>query len=119
MLANNENVCEIEKKNVRSCIDKNELILGNVTYVEWLWNREIKKNVPIFVLVGVSHRLTQSTKVYVDWERKLSALKKWNVNGVVILGSCSFHQRAAVRSLRRICVMLYVAGVAVDVLASG
>ena len=26
-----ENVCEIEKKDVRSCIDKNELILGNLT----------------------------------------------------------------------------------------
>ena len=26
-----ENVCEIEKKNVRSCIDRNELILGNFT----------------------------------------------------------------------------------------
>ena len=38
-----------------------------------------KKNVSIFVLVGVSHRLTQSTKVYVDREGETSTLKKWNV----------------------------------------
>ena len=30
-----ENVWEIEKKNVRRCIDKNELILGNLTCAEW------------------------------------------------------------------------------------
>ena len=30
-----ENVCEIEKKIVRCCIDKNEFMLGNLTRVEW------------------------------------------------------------------------------------
>ena len=39
------------------------------------------------MLVGVSHRLTQSTKVHVDWEEEMSALKKTNVGGVVIHGS--------------------------------
>ena len=28
------------------------------------------KKIPIFVLVGVNHRLTRSTKVYVYWEGK-------------------------------------------------
>ena len=30
-----ENVCEIEKKNVCTCTDRNELILRNLTCVEW------------------------------------------------------------------------------------
>ena len=30
-----KNLCKTEKKNVRSCIDKNELILGNSRCVEW------------------------------------------------------------------------------------
>ena len=51
------------------------------------------KNVPIFALVVVSHRLTRSTNVYVDREGGTLALKKWNVDGVVILGSCGFHQK--------------------------
>ena len=68
-------MCEIEKKNVRSCIDKNELILGNLTCVEWLWNPKIK-NVPIFLLVGVSQKLMRSTKVNVDKEGETSVLKK-------------------------------------------
>ena len=42
---------EIEKKNVRCCIDKNKLILENLTRVEWSWNREIK-NVPILCWQG-------------------------------------------------------------------
>ena len=67
------------------------------------------------VLAGVSHRLTQPTKVYVDGEGETSALKKWYVGEVVILKSCSFYQRAAVRSFRRICEILNVAGVVVDV----
>ena len=45
------------------------------------------------MFVGVSHRLTRLIKVYVDREGETSALKKWNVDGVVILGSYSFHQR--------------------------
>ena len=85
-------MCKIEKKNIHSCIDKNELILGNLMCVEWWWNREIK-NVPIFVLVGVSHRLIRSTKVYINREGEMSVMKKWNVDGVVILGSCGFNQK--------------------------
>ena len=38
-----ENMCEIEKKNVRCCIDKNESILEKLTYVERLWHQKIKK----------------------------------------------------------------------------
>ena len=60
------------------------------------------------MLVGVSHRLTRSTKVYIDREGETSALKMWNVGGVVVLGSCGFHQMAVVRSFRRVvwCWML-------------
>ena len=63
----------------------------------------------------MSHRLTQSTKVYVDRERETSVLKRWNVGGVVIPGSCCFHQGAVVRNFGRVCVMLNAADVAVDV----
>ena len=71
------------------------------------------------LLVGVSHKLTRSTKVYVDREGETSVLKKWNVDGVVILGSCgSSIKRAVVRNFRRVCVMLNAAGIAVDVLLS-
>ena len=72
------------------------------------------------MLVGVSHRLTQSIKVYVNREGETSELKKWNVNGVgVILGSCGFHQRPQLRRIRRIYVMMNVADVAIDVLSRG
>ena len=47
------------------------------------------------MLVGVSHRLTKSSKVYVDREGETSALKKSNVDGVVILGSCGFPQNCS------------------------
>ena len=40
-----------------------------------------------YVLVTVCHRHTQSTKVYVDREGETSAFKKWNVGGLVVLGS--------------------------------
>ena len=63
---------------------------------------------------GVSHRLMWSTKVYVDWEGETSALKKWNVDEVVILGLWGFNQRAVV-SFRRV---VNAASVAVDVLLS-
>ena len=69
------------------------------------------------MLVGGNHRLTQSTKVYVDTEGETSALKRWNVDGMVILGSCGFYQRAVVRSFRQVCVMLSAVGVAVNVLS--
>ena len=42
------------------------------------------------MLVGVSYRLTRSTKVYVDKEGEASALKRWNVGGVVTLESDEF-----------------------------
>ena len=70
---------KVRSKMFRRCIDRNELILENLRSVKWLLNR--KYNVPIFVLVGVSHRLTQSTKVQVDREGEMPALKKWNVGG--------------------------------------
>ena len=60
-------MCEIENKNVRCCIDKNELILGNLMWFEWYWKSR-NKNVPIIVLVVVNLRFTQSTKVYVERE---------------------------------------------------
>ena len=47
-------------------------------------------NVPIFVWVGVCHRLTWSTKVFVDRAGETSALKRLNVGGVVIVGSDRF-----------------------------
>ena len=60
------------------------------------------------MLVGVSHRLMRSTKVYVDREGEMLELKRWNVGGVVILRSCGLYQRAIVRSFRRVvwCWML-------------
>ena len=54
------------------------------------------------MLVGVSHRLTRSTKVYVDKEGETSALKRLNVGEVVILGSCGLYQRTVVRNFRRV-----------------
>ena len=52
-------------------------------------NREIKCS---NICVGtVSQRLACSTKVYVDREGETSALKRWTVNGVVILGLCGFY----------------------------
>ena len=78
-------------------------------------NWEIKRW-SIICIEGVSHRFTWSTKVYVNREGETLALKKWDVGWVVILESCSFHQKAAVRSFRWVCVMLYIAGVAVIVL---
>ena len=60
----------------------------------------------------------QSTKVYVNREGETLELKRGDVDGVVILGSCSFHQRAEERSFRQICVMLNVAGIAFNVLLS-
>ena len=62
------------------------------------------KNVPLFVLVGVNHRLTRLIKIYVDSEGETSALKKWNVGEVVILRLCGFHQKAVVRNFRRVFV---------------
>ena len=49
-----------------------------------------KGNVPIFVLVGLSHRLMPSTKVYVDRKGETSTLKSLNVGEAVILGSDGF-----------------------------
>ena len=69
-----KNVHEIEKKNVRCCIYKNELILGNLTCSMVVESRN--KDVPIFVLVGVSHRVTRLTKVDVDKEGETLVLKK-------------------------------------------
>ena len=59
----------------------------------WMVVKIEKQNGLISVLVGVSHRLTQSTKVDVDRDGETSALKRWNVGGVVIFGSYVFHQR--------------------------
>ena len=50
-------------------------------------------------------------------ERGMSALKKWNVDGGGDSRAMRLHQRAAaVRSFRRVCVILNDAGVVVDVL---
>ena len=62
----------------------------------------------------MSHRLTRSTKVHVDKEGETPESKKQNLGGMVILESLSFHI-AAVRGLRRACVILHVAAIAVDV----
>ena len=70
------------------------------------------------MLVGVSHRLTRSTNVYIDREGKTSALKRWDIDGLVFMGSFGFHQRAVVKNFKRVCVMLSAAGVAVDDLLS-
>ena len=64
------------------------------------------------------HRLTRSTKVYINREGETTTLKRWNVGGVMIRRSCSFNQRAVVRSFREVCVMLDAAGIADDVLLS-
>ena len=48
------------------------------------------KNVPIFVLDGVSHRRTRSTKVYFNREGETLELKKRSVGGVMNLGSRGF-----------------------------
>ena len=45
------------------------------------------------MLVGVSYRLSRSQKVYVEREWETLELKKWNVGGVGIRGSCNFHQK--------------------------
>ena len=42
------------------------------------------------MLVGVSHRLTWSTKVYVDKEGETLALKRFNKGGAVRIGSDEF-----------------------------
>ena len=69
------------------------------------------------MLIGVSNRLTRSTKVYVVREGKTSALKKvdcrWGGDSRVM----RFPSKAAVRRLRRVYVMLNVADIAVDVLS--
>ena len=71
------------------------------------------------MLVRVSHRLTRSTKVYVDMEAETSTLKKvecrWGGDSRVM----RFPSKAAVRRLRRIYVTVNVAGIAVDVLSRG
>ena len=50
------------------------------------------------MLVGVSHRLTWSTKVYVDREEETSsALKRWNVDG----GGDSLNMRLPSKNRRK------------------
>ena len=45
------------------------------------------------ICVGrVNNRLRRSTKVYVDREGETPVLKKWDIGGVVILGSRGFYQ---------------------------
>ena len=79
----NMNMCvKLRSKMFSSCIGWNELIFGNFN-MRWMVVKFKHKNVPIFVLIGVSHRFAWSTKVYVDREREMSALKKWNVSGIL------------------------------------
>ena len=59
---------------------------------------------------------SQTYTVYVDRKEEVSVLKRWKVSMVVILGSCGFHQKAAVRSFRWVGVILNVVGITVDVL---
>ena len=59
------------------------------------------------MLVGVSQRLTRSTKVKVDREGETSALKRWNIGG----GGDS--------RVRRVCVMLNAVSVTVNVFSRG
>ena len=74
-------------------------------------NREIKcSNI---VLVGVSYRLMWSTKVYVN--REGETLKRWNVDGVVILNHVASIKGCS-KKFQMSCVMLNAAGIAIDVL---
>ena len=73
-----------------------------------------KQNVSLFLLVGVSHRLTRSTQVYVDREGETSVLKRWNIGGGGDSWVMQLLSKPAVRRLRGIYVMLIVAGIAVS-----
>ena len=81
-------------------------------------NREIECS-NICVGRGVSHRLTKSTKVYVNRERETTALKRWNVDEGGDSQVMQLPSKAAVKSSRRIYVMLNVAGITVDVFSQG
>ena len=77
---------------------------------------ESRKNVPIFVLVGVTYAVNQSL---CRQRRRNVGVEKvecwWGGDSRVM----RFPPKAAIRRLRRVCVTLNVAGVAVDVLESG
>ena len=89
----NMKICvKLRSKMFGRCIGRNELILGILTCVEWLWNREIRC-FNICVGKGESHTYAVNQNLRRQGRRTL-ALKKWNVGGVVILESCGFHQKS-------------------------
>ena len=103
-----------EKENVCCCIDWNELILGNLKCVE----SRNKKCSCICIGWGESQTYAVNQSLCRQGRRNVSIEKvecKWGGDSRVK----RLLSKSAVRRLRWICVMLNVAGVAVDVLAYG
>ena len=94
---------KLRSKMFGNCIGRHGFIFRNFD-VCLMVVKSRNKDVPKFVLVGVNHKLTRSTKVYVDGEE---VEYRWGWDSRVM----QFPSNPAVGRLRRVCVMLNVAGV--------